>query len=894
MPDLSFLFVQALNGLASASSLFIISAGLTIVFGVTRIVNFAHGSFYMLGAYFGVSIIPRLLDVSYSFPMFMAGVLAAALGVGLIGVLMELTLLRRIYRVPELFQLLATFGVVLAVQDLVLKVWGPLDILGPRAPGLRQAVVIFGHRFPAYELFLIAMGPLVLGLLWLLMHKTRYGVLVRAATQDREMVSALGVNQALLFTGTLFLGAALAGLGGALQTPKLAANPHMDLSVIAETFVVTVVGGMGSVPGAFLAALLIGQLQAFGILVFPKITLVLVFLLMALVLMVRPWGLMGRPEAGQARVVLPEGIVRLVRFGRPEHIMVGVLVIVLLALPLFGDAYLVKVAIEVLSFALAAFSLNFLIGVGGIVSFGHAAYFGLGAYAAGLLVTKLGFSMEPALLAAPLIAGLGAALFGFFVVRLSGIYLAMLTLALAQIVYAVAFQWVELTGGDNGVVGVWPSPWAAGRTVYYYLALVVTGAAIVLLRQGIYAPFGYTLRAARDSDDTRRRHRHRRAHASLARLHRGGSRGRARRRSVRLLQGLDRSNAHLHPDLDRLPGHDAARRRADGDRTTGGCGGVPFDPRLRHAAHRPLAAAAGPCHHRHRAGVPARACGSHHRAARAARCKRSAAVHRAGGCDMSLLSVEGLQKSFGGVVAARDVTFAVEAGRLLAVIGPNGAGKSTIFNMVGGQLLPDSGRVVLAGTAITGLAPRRIWRLGVGRTFQVAQTFLSMTVAENVQMALISRNRRTLAWWPDASGLYREEALGLLERVGMDANADRPCSELAYGDVKRVELAIALAGAPKLLLMDEPTAGMAPKERAQLMQLTAGIARERSIGVLFTEHDMDAVFGHADDVIVLVRGEIIASGRPEEVRANARVREVYLGGSFGEPSGLRAAAAPAG
>jgi branched-chain amino acid transport system permease protein len=179
--------------------------------------------------------------------------------------------------------------------------------------------------------------------------------------------------------------------------------------------------------------------------------------------------------------------------------MVGVLVVVLLALPLFGDAYLVKVAIEVLSFALAAFSLNFLIGVGGIVSFGHAAYFGLGAYAAGLLVTKLGFSMEPALLAAPLIAGLGAALFGFFVVRLSGIYLAMLTLALAQIVYAVAFQWVELTGGDNGVVGVWPSPWAAGRTVYYYLALVVTGAAIVVLRQGIYAPFGYTLRAARDS-----------------------------------------------------------------------------------------------------------------------------------------------------------------------------------------------------------------------------------------------------------------------------------------------------------------------------------------------------------------------------------------------------------
>ena len=246
---------------------------------------------------------------------------------------------------------------------------------------------------------------------------------------------------------------------------------------------------------------------------------------------------------------------------------------------------------------------------------------------------------------------------------------------------------------------------------------------------------------------------------------------------------------------------------------------------------------------------------------------------------MSLLSVQALTKSFGGVIAARNVTFALEAGTLLAMIGPNGAGKSTIFNMVGGQLKPDSGRVVLAGHDITGLAPRRIWRLGVGRTFQVAQTFVSMTVAENVQMALISHHRRTRAWWPAAASLNRGEALGLLERVGMDAEADRPSSELAYGDVKRVELAIALSGAPKLMLMDEPTAGMAPKERAQLMQLVRDIARRSGIGVLFTEHDMDAVFAHADRILVLVRGEIIAAGRPEEVRTNPRVREAYLGPS---------------
>jgi branched-chain amino acid transport system permease protein len=499
LPDLSFLLVQALNGFASASSLFIIAAGLTIVFGVTRIVNFAHGSFYMLGAYFAVTLIPRLIEASNTFPAFLAGVLAAAVAVGLIGVMMELVLLRRIYPVPELFQLLATFGVVLLVEDVVLQVWGPLDILGPRAPGLKGAVEILGQRLPAYELFLIGMGPLVLALLWLLMHRTRFGLLVRAATQDREMVGALGVNQALLFTGTLFLGATLAGLGGALQTPKLAANPNMDVAVIAEAFVVTVVGGMGSVPGAFVAALLIGELQAFGILILPKITLVLVFLLMAAVLAVRPWGLLGRPEVAPARLAPPQGIVRLSHFSRAGGLALTAVGLALLALPLLADAYAIKVAIEVLSFALAAFSLNFLIGVGGIVSFGHAAYFGLGAYTAGLLVTRLGLSMEPALLAAPVLAGLGAALFGFFVVRLSGIYLAMLTLALAQIVYAVAFQWVELTGGDNGVVGVWPSRWAAGRAGYYYLTLAASAAVIALMGRGIYAPFGYALRAARDS-----------------------------------------------------------------------------------------------------------------------------------------------------------------------------------------------------------------------------------------------------------------------------------------------------------------------------------------------------------------------------------------------------------
>src|SRR5918998_759584 len=341
--DLYFVVVQVLTGLASASSLFIISSGLTIVFGVTRIVNFAHGSLYMLGAYAGVTIVPRLLDLAYGPVSFWAGILLSALAVGVLGILIEVLLLRRIYRAPELFQLLATFGIVLVIQDVVIQLFGPQDILGPRAPGLRAPIEIMGRRFPSYELVLIAAGPVVLAALWLLLKRTRYGILVRAATQDREMVGALGVNQAWLFTGTLFLGAFLAGLGGALQIPRAAANTRMDLDIIAEAFVVTVIGGMGSVPGAFLAALIIGQLQAFGIFVFPRITLVLVFLLMAAVLVVRPHGLFGRPEAhGGSHAV---GLGHTLRpWGTTERVLALLVIAALALLPLIGDAYTLKVA----------------------------------------------------------------------------------------------------------------------------------------------------------------------------------------------------------------------------------------------------------------------------------------------------------------------------------------------------------------------------------------------------------------------------------------------------------------------------------------------------------------------------------------------------------------------
>jgi branched-chain amino acid transport system ATP-binding protein len=242
-----------------------------------------------------------------------------------------------------------------------------------------------------------------------------------------------------------------------------------------------------------------------------------------------------------------------------------------------------------------------------------------------------------------------------------------------------------------------------------------------------------------------------------------------------------------------------------------------------------------------------------------------------------ILEARGLEKAFGGVKAVDGVSFNVEAGRLLALIGPNGAGKTTCFNLLNGQLQPDAGRVVLAGRDITGLAPRTVWALGVGRTFQVTATFSSMTVRENVQMALLSHYGKAWNVLGRARDAFTAEADALLGLVGIGSQAERACGVLAYGDLKRVELAVALANAPKLLLMDEPTAGMSPHERIALMELTARIAREQSIAVLFTEHDMDVVFAHADRIIVLDRGRLIADGRAEEVRANPAVQAVYLG-----------------
>ncbi len=502
----SGLLAQLLNGLASASSLFLVSVGLSLIFGVTRCINFAHGSFYMLGAFIAYSSVEVLAPHIGFWP----ALLLAPLACGLLGALTEMVLLRRIYGAPELFQLLATFALVLVIKDAALWNWGPEELFGPRAAGFEGAVEILGRQFPSYDLLLIAVGPVVLLLLHLLLTKTRFGTLVRAATQDREMVGALGVNQAWLFTAVFALGTLLAGLGGALQLPREPASLEMDMLTIGAAFVVVVVGGMGSIPGAFVAALLIAELKAVCIwlglqeiggveISFSKLTLVVEFLVMAAVLIWRPWGLMGKPQSLARHAAAIEQPLRMSGHGATAAWIA--LLLMLFGLPLVAgqESYAVVLLTDMAIAALFAASLHFILGPGGMHSFGHAAYFGLGAYGAALLVRQLDLPIHMALVLGPLVAAAGALLYGWFCVRLSGVYLTMLTLAFAQITWAIVFQWDDFTGGSNGLTGVWPPEWASQGAAFYWIALAVCALGVYLLRRMLFSPLGFALRAGRDS-----------------------------------------------------------------------------------------------------------------------------------------------------------------------------------------------------------------------------------------------------------------------------------------------------------------------------------------------------------------------------------------------------------
>jgi branched-chain amino acid transport system permease protein len=447
------LALQLLNGLSHATTLFLMASGLTLIFGVTRIVNFAHGSFFMLGALWSAHAVTNWWpDMAGTALGYGTVILMGACVAALLGAVTEVLLLKRMRHAPQLYQLVATFGLTLALHDAMRWFFGPEEVFAPRFPGLKGAIQLGESYFPTWQLFTLALGPLVWLGLHLLLTRTLWGQRVKAATQDREMLDALGVNPAPLMLGVVMLGCGLAGLAGALQLPREPANLQMDVNVVVETFVVVVTGGLGSIGGAFAAAVLIGVIHALGLSFFPQATLVLVFLTMAVVLVWRPQGLAGSAAHAEQRETIPVfALWPVAGWGRA----VFVLAFVGLTLLAWGQGdYGRSLAEDVMVMMLFGLSLQWMMALGGLVSFGHAAFFALGAYGAALSHLHWGAGL-PAALAAGMTLALAVALaFGALVVRSSGVYLAMLSLALAQMIWAGATQWVDLTGGDNGLIGL--------------------------------------------------------------------------------------------------------------------------------------------------------------------------------------------------------------------------------------------------------------------------------------------------------------------------------------------------------------------------------------------------------------------------------------------------------
>ncbi len=491
--------VQLLGGLSYATTLFLMAAGLTLIFGVTRIVNFAHGSFFMLGALFTAHWLTHWFPHWSDSPLLYAlAMLLGASVAALVGAIVEVVLLRRMAHAPELYQLVATFGLTLALHDAMLGLFGNQEVFAPRFPGLKGSVQVGEEFFPSYQLALMAAGPLVWLGLHLMLTRTLFGRRLRAATEDREMLGALGVNPRPLMLGAVVIGCALAGLGGALQVPREPAHLQMDMAMIVETFVVVVTGGLGSIGGAFWAAMLIGLVHALGIAWFPQATLVLVFLTMAVVLVLRPQGLAGRrltAVQGQREVAQPFRGLNLPR-ASTAAVLLALGTMALLAW--LSGAYWQTLAIDAMVFVMFGISLQAMMGLAGLVSFGHAAYFALGAYGAALSHLHWGANLLGAAAIGMGSALLLAAIFGAAVIRSGGVYLAMLSLALAQVIWATATQAVGLTGGDNGLIGLHLVP-EAGRGWFFGCMVLLTLGSVAGLRQLARSGQGAALQALRDA-----------------------------------------------------------------------------------------------------------------------------------------------------------------------------------------------------------------------------------------------------------------------------------------------------------------------------------------------------------------------------------------------------------
>ena len=505
--DISFLTVQVLSALRLAAFLFLISSGLTLIFGVLNILNFAHGALYMLGAYFTYWVTIQVAGTGG----FLLAMAMAPLGVALVGIALEMGLLRRIYIQEEIYQLLLTYALVLIIDDLAKIVFGPDYKSIPKPAFLEGSVSLFGGTVPVYTILVVIVAPLVAASLWYLLHRTKTGKVIRATSSDREMADSLGINMTALFTLVFAFGAVLAGFGGALAGPARTVFPGVGTEIIIECFVVVVIGGLGNLWGALVGSLLIGTLETVGIIVFPEFEMGLIYLLMVAVLVIRPWGLFGKPlkvkALSEKNLQMESQEISPVHFSSRPFLWI-VPVAVLLLLPAAVGRYYQYLLTQIYIASLMAVAFNLLLGTTGLLSFGQAAFFGVGAYTVGLLLTKTGAGTMSALGLSILTSAAAAAVIGFFCVRLSGVHFAMLTLAFGQLIFAIAFKWYGFTGGDNGIQGI-PvreiplaglGPLDIGSTkAMYYFVLAVAGAGVAVLRRVRSSPFGATLKAIREN-----------------------------------------------------------------------------------------------------------------------------------------------------------------------------------------------------------------------------------------------------------------------------------------------------------------------------------------------------------------------------------------------------------
>jgi branched-chain amino acid transport system permease protein len=926
-------FAQIVSGLGSGAVLFLIASGLTLIFGALRVVNFAHGSLYMLGAYAAFEFGNAIGTGNVSF---WAVLLLSGVAVALLGIVVEVLVFRPIYRRPLLTQLLVTFALVLVIAGIQRKVWGAQGESTAGPPFLSGGVKMFGTQIPLYEFFFMGAAVVVAVTLWLLLYRTELGRMIRAAVSDNELLALTGVNVRLLYTGVFALGCFFAGLAGALVSLQGAIGPDLAVDSIIRAFVVIVLGGLGSLGGAFIASFLVGVAEALGIIWVPPASIAIVFAVLVAVLAVRPQGLFGarvawtEERAGQTAPIAAQLSTRLSalaalthRFRQPVAAAasttwllwpIGLAGIVLVGLMpvIAGSGDVIRMQ-QALYLGLLALSLNLLVATTGLVSFGHAMFFAVGAYMVAVPFQQLHWDPLLSFALTPVAGAVAAFVIGLVVLRGQQLYFSLLTLGVGQLIWATAHGWQRILGGSNGITAVFGPDWLNSFThpdnLYWFVygcVLVCTLMLYVVTR----SPFGDALRGIREN--------RRRAEFSglspkryeLAAFVIAGMFGSVagglfvvgetqitseqidwRRSALALIVCLIGGTRYfLGPfagAIFYLFVFDwVIRKTVLYDTVLGlivlgiallmpaGLSGA-LEWALARAAvlggwirgRTVLADAAGP-------PAPEEAEATHLPEA------QPVTAGPAGGPQKSaepLLLVKGVSKRFGGLEAVKDVSFEVRPGRIHAIIAPNGAGKTTLFNVVTGLLQPSSGQVMLDGDEVTRRPAWQLVKRGVGRSFQQTNLFWALSALDNVTLSIAAAQgltRRIGGTYPAA---VRDHARELLDRVGLGRFGDVAANELSHGDQRSLELAAALAVDSRLLLLDEPTAGLSPAETKTAVRLIERIAREQGITVLFVEHDMEVVFGVADWITVLHRGAVLAEGTPEEIRRNPDVQSAYLG-----------------